>query len=158
MNADDESDRAEAAIADPQTAAEQIARDLGTIRKLLRQPLEAEFAKGNLTGPQRAVMQVVVRAEGVSLKELSRQVGLAQSTVSGIVDRLAQRGLIERRADPADGRGVRVHPSAPVTDFLRDQLPKLTNDPLKRALAKASDAEVAEMQRALARLRELLEN
>jgi MarR family transcriptional regulator, organic hydroperoxide resistance regulator len=149
-------------IANAQAAAEQIARDLGRIRKLLRQPLDEEIAKGNLTGPQRAVMQAVVRplaqdAGGLSLKDLSAQVGLAQSTVSGIVDRLAQRGMLERRADPTDGRAIRIHPTPPVIEFLKQRLPSLQNDPLKRALSSASISEIAAIQQALLRLRELLE-
>lgn len=139
------------------TAAEQIARDLSHIRKLLRQPLDAEIAKGNITGPQRAVMQVVVHAQGISLKDLSAHVGLAPSTVSSIVDRLEQRGMIERRADPADGRAIRIHPTAPVIEFVKDRIPHLINDPLQHALARASEQEIAEIQQAFARLRELLE-
>ena len=145
-----------------QPLAEQLARDLGAIRKLLRQPLDAEIAKGNLTGPQRAVMQVVVRSElretGISLKDLSAELGLAQSTVSGISDRLQRDGLLERRPDPKDGRAIRIFPTAPVIEFLQNQMPHLINDPLERALAKASPNEIAEIKRALARLRELLES
>src|SRR3984885_10963514 len=42
------------------------------------------------------------------LGELNRRVLLSQPALSRMVDRLAERGLIERRADPADGRGVRL--------------------------------------------------
>lgn len=143
-------------------AAGRIALDLGAIRKLLRQPLDAEIARGNLTGPQRTVMQVVVRQDlretGISLKDLSKAVGLAQSTVSGIADRLERDGLLERRPDPNDGRAVRIFPTPPVVEFLRDQLPHLLNDPLQRALAKASAEETAIIQQALTRLRQLLES
>jgi DNA-binding MarR family transcriptional regulator len=148
---------AEDATARVSIVADQISRDLSNIRKLLRQPLDAEVAKGNLTGPQRAVMQVVVREEGISLKELSAQIGLAQSTVSGIVDRLAQRGIIERRSDPSDRRATRIYPSAPVVEFMKEQMPRLISDPLRRALSMASEQEAAEIQRAFNRLRELLE-
>src|SRR5260370_34550614 len=68
--------------------AQRMERDLSVIRRTLRKPLEAEVAKGELTVPQSAVMQVVVRQNGISLKDLSREVSLAHSTVSGIVDRL----------------------------------------------------------------------
>ena len=37
-------------------------------------------------------MRIVVRNDGISLKELSAAVNLAHSTVSGIVDRLEKRG------------------------------------------------------------------
>ncbi|WP_100443999.1 MarR family winged helix-turn-helix transcriptional regulator [Glycomyces xiaoerkulensis] len=40
--------------------------------------------------------------------ELNRNVLLSQPALSRLVERLAERGLIERSADPADGRGVRL--------------------------------------------------
>lgn len=142
--------------------ASQIALDLGAIRKLLRQPLESDIAHGNLTGPQRTVMQVVVRQDlreiGISLKDLSKAVGLAQSTVSGIVDRLERAHLLERRPDPSDGRAVRIFPTPPVLEFLSDQRPHLLNDPLQQALAKASVHEIGVIRQALAHLRQLLES
>ena len=46
--------------------------------------------------------------EPLRISELNRHVLLSQPALSRLVDRLAERGLIERRADPADGRGVRL--------------------------------------------------
>ncbi len=42
------------------------------------------------------------------MTDLHRHVLLSQPALSRLVDRLAERGLIERCADPADGRGVRL--------------------------------------------------
>ena len=44
--------------------------------------------------------------EPVRLSELNRHVLLSQPALSRLVDRLAGRGLVERRPDPADGRSV----------------------------------------------------
>jgi DNA-binding MarR family transcriptional regulator len=44
----------------------------------------------------------------INLSELNRHVLLSQPALSRLVDRLAERGLVERCADPADGRGVRL--------------------------------------------------
>jgi DNA-binding MarR family transcriptional regulator len=44
--------------------------------------------------------------EPVRLSELNRHVLLSQPALSRLVDRLADRGLVERCADPADGRGI----------------------------------------------------
>jgi DNA-binding MarR family transcriptional regulator len=137
--------------------AEQIDVDLSYIRRALRRPLEAEIAVGQLTVPQTAVMRVVVRRHGLSLKELSREVSLAHSTVSGIVDRLERRGFIERREDPEDGRTSRIYPTAPVTDFVRDRIPQLGRVPVAAALDRATPDERDLIARALRRLRELLE-
>jgi DNA-binding MarR family transcriptional regulator len=41
------------------------------------------------------------------LGELNRNVLLSQPALSRLVDRLVERGLVERSADPSDGRGVR---------------------------------------------------
>src|ERR1700738_5713409 len=84
--------------------AEAIERDIREIREKLRRPLEAEFARGQLTGPQRGVMQVVFHSNGMSLKELCNRVSLTHSTVSGIVDRLVARGMLERRGDENHSR------------------------------------------------------
>ncbi len=44
--------------------------------------------------------------EPVRLSELNRHVLLSQPALSRLVDRLAERGIVRRLADPADGRGV----------------------------------------------------
>lgn len=46
--------------------------------------------------------------EPLRLFELGRGVLLSQPALSRLVDRLAERGLIERTPDPEDGRGVRL--------------------------------------------------
>ena len=132
-------------------------RDLGVIRRALRRPLEAEVARGELTVPQSAVMQSVVQHSGISLKDLSREVSLAHSTVSGIADRLEKRGMIERRADAVDGRVTRIHPTAVVRKFVREQIPVLSRGPLQAALERAKAEEREGLAAAVARLRELLE-
>lgn len=133
-------------------------RDLGIIRRMLRKPLEAEVAKGGLTAPQVSVMQVVVRHDGISLKDLSRAVSLAHSTVSGIVDRLEKRGMIQRKPDGADGRISRIHPTQAVTEFVRKEIPTLTRRPLEAALRRTTAAERTAIGHALQRLRVLLED
>lgn len=132
-------------------------RDLGAIRRALRRPLEAEVARGELTVPQGAVMRAVVQHDGISLKDLSGEVSLAHSTVSGIVDRLEKRGMIERRADAADGRVTRIHPTAVVRKFVREQIPALSRGPLQAALERVKPDERDGLVAAIGRLRELLE-
>jgi DNA-binding MarR family transcriptional regulator len=46
--------------------------------------------------------------EPLNMSELNRHVLLSQPALSRLVDRLAERGLVERRPDPADARCVRV--------------------------------------------------
>ncbi len=46
--------------------------------------------------------------EPIRPSELNRHVLLSQPALSRMVDRLVERGLVDRTADPADGRGVRL--------------------------------------------------
>jgi DNA-binding MarR family transcriptional regulator len=44
----------------------------------------------------------------INISELNRHVLLSQPALSRLVDRLAERGFIQRLPDPADGRSVRL--------------------------------------------------
>jgi uncharacterized membrane protein len=136
------------------TVAQEIDQHLRAIRRTLRQPVEAEFSKSGLTGPQRSVMQAVVLAGGLSLKEASRQVGLAHSTVSGIVDRLERQGLVERQTAH---RVKLIVASKVVRDYVRDTLPTLVVHPLVEALKRAKPAERRTVLEGLRILRGVLE-
>jgi len=46
--------------------------------------------------------------EPLRMSELNRHVLLSQPALSRMVDRLVERGFVERCADPFDGRGVRL--------------------------------------------------
>jgi DNA-binding MarR family transcriptional regulator len=121
--------------------ARQMEAQLNLIQRHMRQALQAEFARGQLTGPQRLVMEHLVRTSGLSLKQLSQSVSLAHSTVSGIVDRLEKQGLIDRQLDPADRRVTRLVPSQAVRKFLAVRMPQLSVHPLVEALGRATPAE-----------------
>jgi DNA-binding MarR family transcriptional regulator len=45
----------------------------------------------------------------ITAGELARRVGITSGAVTGVIDRLAALGLVERGADPNDGRKVIVH-------------------------------------------------
>ena len=138
--------------------AEDIDRDLRAIRQSIRRPLEAEIARGNLTGPQQSVIHALFQSDGMSLKELSTHLGLAHSTVSGIVDRLQERGFVERRSDDVDKRVTRIAVTQLVRDFVRDTMPELSIHPLVEALGKIPVAQRRVIVQGLKTLRKGLEN
>jgi DNA-binding MarR family transcriptional regulator len=137
--------------------AQQIEQRLTSIRQHLRKPLEAEFAKGHLTGPQRSVMSVIVAAQQpLRIREVTAAVGLAQSTVSGIVERLIKSGMLVRTDDPSDARASCVAASPAVRTFLEKQMPQIKLSPLLAALRSATRKDVESIAAALTRLDELL--
>jgi DNA-binding MarR family transcriptional regulator len=139
------------------TVAQEMERDLRAIREIIRRPLEPAVARGNLTGPQQSAMQILVGTDGMSLKELSVQLGLAHSTVSGIVDRLEKRGLIERQAGDKDRRLTRIVVTRAVRDFARNTIPKLSAHPLAEALRRARPTDRRCVIEGVRMLRKILE-
>jgi DNA-binding MarR family transcriptional regulator len=78
----------------------------GEIRQRLRE-------KFNTTLPRFDLMAQLERVEGgLLLGELSRRMMVSNGNVTGLAERLAQSGLIERNTLEADRRAVRVRLSA----------------------------------------------
>lgn len=138
--------------------AQRLEAQLHGIRRRLRQQLEAEFAKGAVTGPQRLIMEALVTSRGMSLKDLSARVGLAHSTVSGIVDRLEKRGFVERHTLQTDRRVTQVRPARAVEEFMRKRAPELTLHPLVDALRRASFEERRVIRAGIDTLQRLLDD
>jgi DNA-binding MarR family transcriptional regulator len=137
--------------------ARELDRDLRAVRQTLSRPIEALIEKGGLTGPQQSAMQVLVQSVGLSLKDLSKELRLAHSTVSGIVDRLEKQGLVKRQTDEADRRVAKLVVTDPVRKFMRETWPALEMHPLAEALRAATPAEREQVIQGVRTLRRLLE-
>lgn len=57
-----------------------------------------------VTGPERMVIRLVGRYPGISAGELARILRVHPSTLTGLLKRLAARGLVVRNADSTDAR------------------------------------------------------
>ncbi len=108
-----------------------------------------------VTGPQRFVIRMIGRFPGISAGEVSSLLHVHPSTLTGVLKRLEQRGLVVRRADPADarralleltakGRRVDAIRSGTVEGAARKALEKLPPATLRqtRTLAEAITAEL----------------
>lgn len=60
--------------------------------------------RGALTGPQYSCLLAIGRWPGSYQQTVGEIVGLDKATTGGIVERLVQRGLVEREVDPSDQR------------------------------------------------------
>ena len=79
------------------------------------------------------------------LGDLGRHVLLSQPALSRLVDRLAERGLIDRCADPADGRGVRLSLTAAGRAVQRDIARRHARDVARAMTAELTPAEMAQL-------------
>lgn len=143
-------------IPDLYDLAQEIDRNLREVRKIQVKSLEAQAARLGLTVPQRNVIRTLFRSNGLSLKELSQQVGLAHSTVSGIVDRLEKKGLALRQPDQNDARLTKITVSAPVREQWQEMRSALAIHPLAEALKRATADERKAICQAVSTLRRLM--
>jgi DNA-binding MarR family transcriptional regulator len=58
--------------------------------------------------PQQGQLLCVLMAQPYGMSELSAMLGLAKSSLTGLVDRTERNGLVRREPDPQDTRAVRV--------------------------------------------------
>jgi DNA-binding MarR family transcriptional regulator len=61
-----------------------------------------------LTGPQRLIVRAVGKRPWLTASELAAMLHLDRGTISAALNRLEAKALIDRRADPIDGRIVSV--------------------------------------------------
>jgi len=89
---------------------ERILLNVHLVGKGLRRHAHAKD-RDNLPvhGPQLGVLWMTGKKPGLTVSDLARRFMVAKSNVSEMVDRLYREGLLEKRADEADQRLVRLH-------------------------------------------------
>ena len=84
---------------------------VGAIRRLVRAVYldSAKMSKQfGLTGPQSAILRTLIITGPISSADLSRKLYVTPSNITGIIDRLEKKGLIERIRQHGDRRIVLI--------------------------------------------------
>jgi DNA-binding MarR family transcriptional regulator len=89
---------------DVSVAARKAARDLKALVSRLRRQLMEAAATGDLTASQAAVLSRLVLLGRSSTSELAGAERIRPQSMATIVKALESQGLVQRRADPEDGR------------------------------------------------------
>lgn len=138
--------------------AAEIARLLReATRRYQDLPVEAEIRRSGLTMPQVSAITMLFDRGPLSLKDLSRELGLSHSTVSGIVDRLERRGLLHREVDERDRRLTRISITPDVKGYVDQGLLEAQLGRLLPALRSATPEERRRIKEGLTLLHSLIE-
>lgn len=121
--------------------AEEIKNLLREIQKSFRKYVASQIGQHNFTVPQLMVLQELYNHPRLTLKELSELVGLANSTVCGIVDRLELQGAVIRVRDTGDRRNVKISLSPKVSE-LTDTVNIINKNYLAGLLKKIDQSEI----------------
>jgi MarR family transcriptional regulator for hemolysin len=81
---------------------------INEVARLLRTFADQEARQYGMTRAQWAVLARLERHEGLKQAELADMLDMQPISLTRLVDRLADSGLIERRSDPNDRRAKRL--------------------------------------------------
>jgi MarR family transcriptional regulator for hemolysin len=127
----------------------EFAFTLNDVARLLRTYADHRAAQFGITRAQWAVLVRVDRSEGLNQSELAETLDLQPITLTRLLDKLCDSGLIERRPDPDDRRAKRLY-LMPAARPLLERLGVLGEDMMANALAGVDGASVEQMVSQLA--------
>jgi DNA-binding MarR family transcriptional regulator len=81
---------------------------LNVAQRRLQRYLAGETQKGGVTAAQSGLLFVLGKRDGALMGEAGAALDLGMPGISGLVERTVEAGLIEKRADPDDGRAHRL--------------------------------------------------
>ncbi len=100
-----------------------------------------------VTGPQRFVLRVLSQRPGLSAGQLAGLLHLHPSTLTGVLRRLEERGLLSRETDAADARRAVLKVTS--TGRALTQRPGLSIEDVVRKVLAAAPRNQAQAARAL---------
>jgi DNA-binding MarR family transcriptional regulator len=107
-----------------------------------------------LSIPQFDLLSTLTEREGISQNELAERLYVTKGNVSGLVDRLVQAGLVERRAIAGDRRSYAMH-LTPEGRRLAEAGIAAQRDFVAQTLGKLPGNDLAELDRLVLAWRDL---
>jgi MarR family transcriptional regulator for hemolysin len=137
------------------TAKREIAFSINDVARLLRTYADHKAASFGLTRAKWAVLARLDRFEGLKQNELADMLDLQPISLTRLLDRLSENGLIERRSDPNDRRAKRLF-LTPGAHPLLERLSELGEDLMTTALAGLDQSETSALLTSLTTIKENL--
>jgi DNA-binding MarR family transcriptional regulator len=147
---------ADPAVADPPVGAgaerdalvDRVVAAYDTLMHRVASAHAPEFVGVGVTMSQAKVLYLVQAEPDMRMSDLAGRLGVTLPSISGVVDRLVDQGLLSRRDDPADRRQALVR----ISDAGIDQLElfrELNARQVRALLARLDMADLAVIERAL---------
>jgi len=86
-----------------------ICYKLSKVMRKVQRYYEASLVHFEITPVQFYVLSALLSSDGMKFKDLAKSVGIDGSTLTGILDRMARGGFVERRDDPEDRRSLLIY-------------------------------------------------
>ncbi len=134
--------------ADRRRAAESVLADLALAVGSLRCAASQRLVRLGISMTHFHVLTLLRHNEAMHMGRLADILDASMSNATGIVDRMEERGLVERLRVPDDRRVVLVQPTQAGLDLV-DEVELVKNDVMIRALARLTDAQLERLSMAV---------
>jgi len=132
---------------------ETLPFEIGETAHALRKAFDRRAVGLGVTRAQWKVLFKLTRYPGLRQIELADMLDIEPITLSRILDRLEEAGLVERSADPADRRAWRLHVTAKAQPLI-EKLRALADEMIAEAFAGIDPEHIEIMRTVLGRVRE----
>jgi MarR family transcriptional regulator for hemolysin len=139
----------------PRSLHREFAFSLNDVARMLKTYADYKASQFGITRAQWVVLVRLDRFEGIKQSELAEMLDLQPITLTRLLDRLCDNGLIERRADPNDRRAKRLY-LTPAARPMLERLGDLGDELMGTALAGVQREAIEKMVAQLAIVKENL--
>ena len=139
----------------PQPIKREIAFTIMDVARLLKTYADQRARQFGISRAQWAVLIRIERTEGLKQSELAELLDLQPISLTRLLDRLADNGLIERRADPNDRRANRLYLTAAAKPLLT-RLTELGGDMMETVLHGLDEKSIERMLKQLGTMKDNL--
>jgi DNA-binding MarR family transcriptional regulator len=134
---------------------EPIIADFRTAITTLKVLSNERVLKVGLSMAQLNILYTLKRCGEMPMSRLAEMLNVSLSNATGLIDRIEERGLVERTRVPEDRRIVLIRVTAAGEQLLRD-LDVLSDDLLRSVLGRLDRAELTAVGTAFASIRDAL--
>ncbi len=120
-------------------------------QNIVHQFFKARLAPFGVTPGQYGVLKCLWDENGLTVKQLAERMYLDSSTITGLLDRMEQKGLIKRLPDASDRRALSVM-LTPAGEELKSPVSQAILDANKSVLHNFSEAEAQVFRKLLLEL------
>jgi len=135
---------------------EEMLTAIKRIVSLIKQNFERDFKKMHVTQSQILVMRVLNQYGDMKISDISRELDLSNSTVSGIIDRLVEKKIVKRKRSEEDRRIVMISLAEEYRQPVKKQLNAFANK-MRRALSTTTEEDLDSIMQGLEKLERILE-
>lgn len=139
----------------PDQCAAELMDTIHPIMQFIRTEMRSQ-RQSSLSVPQFRVLAFLRRHAGASLSDVAEHLGVTRATASTMVDRLVQRGLIDRSIDPQERRQVRLQLTPTGSEDL-ERMRQTTRKKIAQLLSHLSSEELNSISQGLTCLNQIFQ-